>query len=391
MTRARRVFCGPMMLVCIVLVPVAKCAFSRASLAHAQTPGGSVPVFELDPSWPKPLPNDWMLGSVYAVAIDSRDHVWILQSPRGGWPIGNQAGPRIAAAGKKPAPNVIEFDPQGDVVKGWGGPGIGYTWMDVSTAAFPYGSPAEHGMWIDRRDNVWVTGNGHVALKFTPEGKFLLQIGRLWRTNGSNDRKLLGNPTDLTVDSERNEVYIADGYVNHRVIVFDANTGEYKRHWGAYGRKATDDPLTAFDPAGPPPQQFMTVHCVRIAKDGLVYVCDRQRNRLQVFRRDGTFVREAFVAKDTPAGGGVVRVEGRDDGAGKDYGSVGSIAFSADPRQQFLYIGDTTNGKIWILRRNDLEVVGSFGRGGHMIATDSRGNLYANTVKYAFKGFRRES
>ena len=223
---------------------------------------------------------------------------------------------------------------------------------------------------------MWVTGNGHVALKFTPAGEFLLQIGELWKTNGSNDTRLLGNPTDLAVDARTNEVYIADGYVNHRVIVFDADTGEYKRHWGAYGLPPFDGPVVktdenpfdnlvpdssdSFVPGDwPLPQWLFPVHCVRVSQDGLVYVCDRQHSRVQVFQTNGTFVREVIL----PSEGGL--------------GSASGVEFSADPQQRYLYV--TGGGKIFVLRRGDLEVLSSFDVvGSHYFGVDSKGNIYTN-------------
>ena len=160
----------------------------------------AIPAFELDPAWPQPLPNNWMFGSIWGAVADSRDHIWVIHSPRGGWPIGDDTIGEIEAAGKEPAPPVVEYDVEGNVVQGWGGHGPGYSWPQVTDAAYPYGTPAEHGIVIDHQDNVWVAGNGHVVLKFTPAGQFLLQIGELWKTNGSNDTRLLGNPTDLAVD-----------------------------------------------------------------------------------------------------------------------------------------------------------------------------------------------
>src|SRR5438132_2407620 len=243
-----------------------------------------------------------MFGQIWGVAVDSKDHVWVIHNPKGGWPFGDNTVAEIKAAGKVPAPAVVEFDAQGTVVQGWGGhDGPGYNWMQVSNAGYPYGTPAEHAIFVDYKDNVWVTGNGHLALKFSPAGKFLLQIGELWKTNGSNDTRLLGNPTDLAVDPKTNEVFIADGYVNHRVIVFDADSGKYKRHWGAYGLKPFDGPTVKLDPNPddnlvpdssdsrvpgnwPLPQWLLPVHCVRIATDGLAYVCDRQHSRVQVFQ-----------------------------------------------------------------------------------------------------------
>jgi NHL repeat-containing protein len=347
---------------------------TTANVAVVQTPPDQVPEFTLDAEWPKPLPNNWMFGQIWGVAIDSKDHAWVIHNPKGGWPFGDNTVADIKAAGKVPAPPVVEFDADGNVVQGWGGNGTGYSWMQVSNAAYPYGTPAEHAIFVDYKDNVWVTGNGHVALKFTPAGKFLLQIGELWKTNGSNDRRLLGNPTDLAVDAKANEVYIADGYVNHRVVVFDADTGAYKRHWGAYGLKPTDGPVVKTDSnpddnlvpdssdsllpgKWPVPQWWYPVHGVRISKDGLVYVCDRQHSRVQVFQTSGKFVHEVIL----PATG---------------IGSASGVAFSVDPKQQFLFVA---GGKTWILRRSDLKMLGSVDTtGNHYISLDSKGNLYTN-------------
>ena len=151
---------------------------------------------------------------------------------------------------------------------------------------------------MDGNDNVWIAGNGDVVLKFSKTGKFLLQIGEKFRTGGSNDPGLLGNPTDVAVDIAAAEVYVSDGYLNRRVVVFDSGTGRYKRHWGAYGNKPDDGVPANYERGQPPPSQFFIVHCVRLSNDGLVYVCDRQRNRVQVFRKDGTFVAEALVAPE---------------------------------------------------------------------------------------------
>ena len=346
-----------------------------------------VPAFELDRAWPKPLPNNWGFGDAWGVAVDSRDHVWIIHAKSeesSGW---------LAQEGKQPAPPVVEFDSQGNLVQAWGGPGPGYTWMENPIA--------EHGIWVDSSDYVWVTGNGHVALKFTRAGKFLLQIGELWKTNGSNDQRLLGNATGLTVAPRTNEVFIADGYGNHRVIVFDANTGAYRRHWGAYGKRPDDGPaeklINSFDPTGPVPQRFNPTHCVRISKDGFVYVCDRGHNRFQVFREDGTFVKEVFVEKNAPATHEFDHKAGKyvaRTGPGNFVGSVSSVAFSADPEQRYLYVGGSTSyPRIFVFRRSDLQLLGSVEtRGNHEIAVDSTGNIYtvdgySRTVqRYLFKG-----
>jgi DNA-binding beta-propeller fold protein YncE len=277
-----------------------------------------------------------------------------------------------------PAPPVLEFDQAGNLIQGWGGPGAGYEWPDN-----------EHGMFVDYKDNVWVGGNAEKdtnILKFTKTGKFLLQIGHHGKTGGSNDTENLNRPAGIVVDPKTNEVFVADGYGNRRIIVFDADTGAYKRHWGAYGNKPDDSaPRTRiFEGSGS--QQFNTVHGIRISNDGLVYVGDRVNNRIQVFRPDGTFVKESYIERKTSA----------------PEGTAFDIAFSPDKPQQFLYVPDGSNKKVQILNRETLEVVGFFGGHGghgtgqffhiHSIATDSKGNIYLGesfgerVVRWNFKG-----
>ena len=359
----------------------------------AQVAAEEMPIFELDPAWPKPLPNDWALGEAWGIAVDSRDHPWVLHST-------NQKSPAmrelVAKEGKRLAPPVIEFDAEGRVVQAWGGPANGYSWME--------GQPwAEHGIFIDYKDNVWVTGDGHVALKFSRDGKFQLQIGELWKTGGSNDRRLLGKPTTLAVNRVSNEVFIADGYTNQRVVVFDADTGSYKRHWGAYGKPPDDGPAETLMPTGPAPQRWNPTHCVRIANDGLVYVCDRYHNRFHVFRTDGTFVKEVFVEREVPAQyewsfESSAYIKPTKPGVGN--GSVSMAAFSPDPQQRFLYIGSSTSyRKIYVYRRSDLHLLGSFDTvaGHHEMAVDSKGNIYTTDgrsrkpMRYLFKGLRPAS
>lgn len=332
-----------------------------------------VPTYAVDPTWPKPLPNRWILGAVAGVAVDAADHVWIVHRP-------STLQPNETRSIWRAAPPVIEFDRDGTVLRAWGGAGDGYEWPDL-----------EHGILVDG-NNVWLGGGGEKdaqILKFTTDGTFLLQIGRKGRNTGSNDTANLGGPAAMVIDRSVNELYVADGYVNHRVIVFDAVTGEYKRHWGAYGRRPDDAYFTQageklpspfggavqhenkpslFDPDGPPPPQFRIVHGVRISNDGLVYVCDRTNNRIQVFRKDGTFVTEGFVARRTFGSG-----------------SMWDIAFSPDPAQTFLIVNDGTNQQIWILRRDSLATVSAFGRAGHwagefygahVMAADSKGHLF---------------
>ncbi len=252
-------------------------AMPRAALA------GEVPKFAVDSSWPKPLPNNWIMGQVGGISTDAQGHIWVFQRPRSLTDDEKAASltpPRTKCC--VPAPPVLEFDSDGNLLRSWGGPGEGYQW---------FGN--EHGIEVDDRGFVWLTGNAaddSQILKFTQDGKFVLQIGKIAPPKGSNDTTQLGRPAEVTVDKDANEVYIADGYGNRRVIVFDATSGAYKRHWGAYGKPPNDDKQAPYDPKAPVSQQFGNpVHCVKVANDGLVYVCDRTNNRLQVFKKDGNF------------------------------------------------------------------------------------------------------
>jgi len=345
-----------------------------------------LPAFEPDPMWSQTLPNKWVTGQVGGIAVDSHDNVWVFHRPDT-IPDGEKAAALNPPQAECciPAPAVLEFDSNGKFLQAWGAPGSGYEW---------FRSP--HGIFVDRRDNVWLSGSAqednHV-LKFTSKGQFLLQIGHAGKNRGSNDTDNLGGPAGLFVDESANELYVADGYFNHRVVVFDAPSGKYKRHWGAYGKKP-DDGLT-FPPRaqliqGPPPEGFGNpVHAVLVANDDLVYVGDRSNNRLQVFKKDGTFVKETFIARNT------LQAEG----------TVHAFATSPDKGQRFLYVVDGSNKAVRVLDRQTLQVLGSIGgHAGHNareffhihgIAADSKGNLYLGEVnngqryyKYAFKGSR---
>ena len=340
-------------------IPAGIAFFALAFTAVSQ----NVPKFEPDPSWPKQLPNNWMLGQVGGIFVDSHDHIWVTSRPR---TLDNND--KYAALDPPeadcciPSPPILEFDQAGNLIQSWGGPSKDYEWPDN-----------EHGMFVDYKDNVWIGGNGPKdtnILKFSKSGKFLLQIGHHGKTGGSNDTENLNRPAGIYVYPKTNEVFVADGYGNRRVIVFDADTGAYKRHWGAYGNKPDDTvPRTrVFD--GPGPAQFNTVHGIRISNDGLVYVGDRVNNRIQVFTPEGKFVKEGFIERKTST----------------PEGTAFDVAFSADKGQQFLYVSDGSNKKVQILNRETLEVVGFFGGHGghgpgqfyhlHSIATDSKGNVY---------------
>jgi DNA-binding beta-propeller fold protein YncE len=256
---------------------------------------------------------------------------------------------------------VLEFDQDGNLLRSWGGPGEGYEWP-----------ASNHGIFIDHKGIVWIGGNGggdaHV-LKFTQDGQFVAQYGKSGVVNGSNDLENFGRVAKIYVDPRANEAYLADGYLNKRVAVIDADTGAFKRYWGAYGNKPDDTNPGPYDPDAPLIQQFRTpVHCSELSVDNLVYVCDRPNDRVQVFTSEGKFVKEVRVAPRTLGDG-----------------STWDIAFSRDPEQKYLYLADGKNEKIYVMLRDTLEILTMFGDGGrqpgqffavHSIVTDSNGNLF---------------
>jgi hypothetical protein len=392
-------------------------------LALATFRGGSdaetmqYPVFEVDRAWPPKLPYNWMVGNVPSVAVDAKDHVFVLTRP-------NTLSPEDRG---RAAPPVMEFDPAGKFVNAWGGPGIaGFDWPD-----------SEHGITIDYKGNVWIGGgapvspslrrlNDDMLLKFTHDGKFLLQIGgrdksptSLGLPGGNKDQRSVHQAADVFVYKPTNEAFIADGYGNRRVLVLDAETGAFKRMWGAFGNEPIDvvRPRAAtpapdkFQPvavavgcsgAGTVPQgqgqaqgldsegqgspQFdCPVHGVKVSNDGFVYVADRSNRRVQVFTVEGKFVTQMFLNR-----------------AGPSNASAAALAFSPDAAQRFLYVADYGNSHIAVVDRKSLQVLYQFGQrsskpgdfaGLHHIAIDSKGNLYTAEVtpgsrmqRFAFKG-----
>ena len=363
---------GAAFLLLIIALGLGQAALDRVA---AEGKNVQAPRFEVDPMWPKPLPNHWLLGNVIGVGVDFQDHVWIVH--RSSATLDRK---EIYAAADPPladcclgAPPVIEFDQQGNVVHAWGGPGAGYEWPE-----------SNHGIIVDSKGVVWIGGNGandgHI-LKFTREGKFVKQFGFAYASAGSNDPWAFNKVAKVFLDEPNNEAYVADGYGNKRVAVIDMDSGKIKRYWGAYGNKPSDAPLGPYNPAAPPAQQFRNpVHCAELSKDNLVYVCDRVNDRIQVFQKDGTFVKEVFVEKNT-----------RGDG------SVWDIAFSKDAQQKYFYLADGANEKVHVFDRQSMMELTSFGDGGrqpgqfyavHSIATDSKGNVYT-TETYEGKRLQR--
>lgn len=349
--------------------------------APADAQAQQVPQFEYDKTWPKPLPNRMKVGHVAGVAVDRYDHIWIVQRPTSLKPSEQEATPAGRYAGQagpnsgccRPAPQVIEFDQEGNMVQAWG-PQEGIDWPTPAPRAkdnfLGTLNAGEKGLFVDVRDNVWIGSDGPgdtFMLKLSKFGKPYMTIGKKGPSQGSNDTANLNGAEDMVVDPDTNEVYVADGARNRRVIVFDAYTGEYKRHWGAYGKTPDDSVMMTPDSPNVDASQFGEVSCIALSRDRLVYVCDRVNNRVQVFQADGTFVKQGVIAPNTLMG------------------TAYSVALSVDPEQTFLYVADGSNEKIWILDRASMEVLSSFGSGGHnggqfttvdTIATDSKGNVY---------------
>ncbi|MBM3779038.1 MAG: hypothetical protein FJW23_12535 [Acidimicrobiia bacterium] len=403
-----------------LLLGVAACAPpSEAPAPEGESAGGQqVPIFEVDPLWPKPLPNNWVTGGIVGVGVDADDRVWVMHRPS--FIVANE---RAAADGRTslccyPAPPVLVFDEEGNVVKSWGpqrtfaSPGSAIVDDAVADPEWPEWAQSEHGMHIDHKGFVWTGGNGQKdsrLLKFTQEGEFVMAVGGFapYGTSGpghdggpdSQDLENLNKPAKAVVDPSTNEVYVADGYGNRRVIVFDADTGEYRRHWGAYGNEPDDaDPYNAtrggvdgtYDPDVVSQQFGRPAHGIIVSRDGRVYVADRTNNRVQAFTTGGTFVAEGFI-----------------DRHARGFGSAFDVELSADPAQQFVYVADGMNQRIVVLRRDTLEVVSRFGHGGpypggfyavHALAVDSQGNLYTGETlhgrrvqRWVFKGTRPQT
>jgi DNA-binding beta-propeller fold protein YncE len=384
----------------IVAVAIPNPGSQRASGAQRSSAAThEVPKFEVDPAWPK-IPSGWVMGQVASAACDDQGNIWVLQRPKSVRP------------GQKTGPPVMVFDQAGNYVKGWGGPGEGYDWPQT-----------EHGIFIDYKGFVWIGGSGNddQILKFTKDGKFVLQIGHGGRKKTNQDTEDFWEPADVFVYPKTNELFVADGYRNKRVIVLDADTGAFKRMWGAFGNVPTDDPAPStaggtadgagqgrgrgpdlnrvpakeLDPNDQGPQQFNLVHGVKVSNDGLVYVSDRGGKRVQVFTIEGKYITQIWIDR-------WCETVGQGCGNGQ---TAASTAFSADPAQRFLYVASRSPARIWIYDRKTLQPLDSFGQPGvapgefyvlHHMTTDSKGNLYTSEVedgkriqKFVFKGLVR--
>ena len=364
-----------------VVINVALIELGNAAAAQPR----EIPKFQVDSTWPK-LPAKWVFGQVSSVSIDSQGHAWVLQRPT------TVRDDQKAMA----APPVLEFDEAGNFIQGWGGPGEGYEWPEI-----------EHGIYVDPKGFVWIGGNGksdHHLVKFTKAGKFVMQIGRKGQSKGNTDTQNVNQAADTFVYAKTNELFVADGYGNRRIIVFDADTGAFKRMWGAFGKPPTDvkpapkpkvpegSRIPAKEETGPGPEQFEPpVHAARVSDDGFVYVSDRGGKRVQVFTLDGKYVTQKFIDR---------YCEEPHCGNGQ---TVASTAFSHDPEQRFLYVASRSPARVWVLDRKTLEPLDSFGRPGvapgefyvlHHMNVDAKGNLYTTEVqdgkriqKWVFKGY----
>ena len=417
--------------------------------------GSQAPKFEVDRLWPKPLGNHWIPGSFTGIAIDAQDHIWTVNRGLASLQ-GNEKGPTQTPWASEccfAAPQVMEFDAAGTLMNHWGGPGQGYTWPQ-----------APGGIAVDSKGNVWITaagipaapagrgrgpapaagadarggrggagaaggaaparggaaaaapaGRGGAApaarggapaappqeadahvLEFSSTGQFIRQIGTPGKMEGPDSQTTLDRPKAIAVDSAANEVYVGDSG-NRRVVVFDSNTGAFKRMWGGSGDKPS---ATAPAAGGAPDRQFRDVNCIVIAKDGMVYVCDSPNNRIQVFDKQGKFVKEGTVKAGT--GGEVIPAGAGGSIPTESFGSAWAIAFSNDAQQRFLYVADGQNKTVWILQRDSLTPVSRFAEGGRYpgtvyavdsIGVDSKGNVYTGegsegkrVQKWIYKG-----
>ena len=384
---SRRAACAWTIVACGLLVGVA------SELRAQQSP----PAYKVDPFWPKPLPNKWIMQQVPTLIVDKDDHIWVFNRSRGIRPDENGASttpPRTDCCIAGPA--VLEFDAEGNLLNAWGGPGYVPNW------------PREQTINVDGMGNVWVSGTqrGDSILKFSRDGKLLWDFGRrppsmaagptpppLVENNQQTD-VLISGVAGFDFDDDARELYIADTeFINKRILVFDMDTGAFKRGWGGKGQPLSaisNERVPPYDTSGPPPDidDFVVLHCIHLSRDGLVYVCDRGNNRVQVFTKQGKFVSQFWIHPSTPARGQECGGPGSDKFG--PCGTVYNLAFSADPEQKYVFVADGANNKVWIVERKTGTTVGSIGDNGRMagmfhfidgVAADSKGNIYTGEVE----------
>ena len=398
-----------------------------SSLLERAAEAQGAPAYRNIPLWPRPFADDsWILGSVTGVATDAQNHVWVAHrgnesleaNERGMIPVPGGQGQPSSSVCCMAAPYILEYAADGRLISSWGGRSVGYQWPLVTG-----------GIAVDAKGNVWIAAAGsepapagrgrgaapppesdlptgapaargaapargaaaaappadaHV-LKFGRDGRYILTIGTPGKMEGPDSHTTLNRPSAIAVDSSTNEVFVAD-MGNRRVVVFDAENGAYKRHWFAYGEKTAGPAPGRYNLADPPARSFRDMSCIEIARDGMVYVCDKDSNRIQVFDKSGKFVKEGFVAKNT-LGGVIAGTFGVINAAG----AVWDVAFSQDAQQRYLFVADGVNKKVRILLRDNLTEVGSIGSGGrypgqflivNSVAVDSDGNLYTGETHH---------
>jgi hypothetical protein len=358
--------------------------------AHSQT----APVYKVDPFWPKRLPNKWSTQQIVDMYVDKEDHVWVINRASDARP------DELGAATTPPrteccvvGPEIVEFDTDGSVLRAWGGKDYVPGWPGRLQT-----------LGVDRDENVWISGTmpGDSIIKFNKDGKLLWDFGHRGPKVPPSEVKQNNQQTDIfppgiaafEFDEDARELYIPDGFLNKRVLVYDMDTGAFKRGWGGKGAPLSEidnDPTPPYDPSGPPPDQKMfapALHCAHPSKDGFVYVCERGSDRIQVFTKQGKFVKEFWIHPSTqsrgPHCGGIWSM------TDPPCGTIYNLTLSTDPQQKYILVADGTNNMVWILNRNDGTLAGSFGGNGRYagqlhwidsIAMDSKGNVYTGEVE----------